>query len=80
MAEIVSGGGRRRAPERPPESERPLSELTDQGWEVQHYAVAVGTSGMLEHFFYLRRQRENRVLLVRRKVMGEGMHGEAFDV
>ena len=60
--------------------ERPLTELAAQGWEVQNYHALVGTSGMLEHLFHLRRQREHKILLVRRKVMGEGVFGEEFDV
>lgn len=75
-AEIVSGRGKRKAEG----STRPLSDLVAQGWEVQHYHPLVGTSAMLEHVFHLSRQREHKVLVVRRKVMGDGMYGEEFDI
>jgi hypothetical protein len=74
--EIVSG----RAKRKPEPSERPLSGLIAQGWEVQHYHALTGTSGMLEHLFHLSRQGENKVLLVRRSMMGKGMHAEEFDL
>ena len=77
-AEIVSGGGGRR--KKPDASERPLSELLAQGWELGQWQAAAGTSGMIEYGFHLRRGAENKLLLIRRKVMGEGLHAEEFDV
>ena len=57
-----------------------MSNLTAQGWEVQHYHALTGTSGMLEHLFHLSRPGENKLLVVRRNLMGKGMHAEEFDV
>jgi hypothetical protein len=35
---------------------------------------------MMEHAFHLSRQKENKVIVIRRKVMGEGVVAEEFDV
>ena len=61
-------------------SDRPLSNLVKQGWEVRHYSCSIGDSGMLEHCFHLARRSENKVLRVRKKVMGGGVVGEEIDV
>jgi hypothetical protein len=76
--EIVSGGGGRK--KAAPVSGRPLSDLTAAGWEVRHYHALTGTSGMLEHLFHLSRPGENKLLVVRRNMMGKGMFSEEFDV
>ena len=59
---------------------RPLSDLIAQGWEVKQYHPVLGPAGLIEHAFHLQRQRESKVLLVRRKMMGEGLHAEEFDL
>ena len=59
---------------------RPVSDLVAQGWEVKQYHPVLGPNGMIEHAFHLQRQHDNKVLLVRRKIMGEGIHAEEFDV
>ena len=61
-------------------SERPLSALVAQGWEVVDYSAAVGDSGMQEHCFLLRKGRDHRVLRIRKKLMGSGIVGEEIDV
>ena len=60
--------------------ERPLSDLVSQGWEIRHYDALLGSGGMMEHAFHLARQRENKVVVIRRKVMGEGVVAEEFDI
>jgi hypothetical protein len=60
--------------------ERPLSDLVRQGWEVRHYDALLGSGGMMEHAFHLARQKENKVIVIRRKVMGAGVVAEEFDV
>ena len=62
------------------ETNRPLSALVAQGWEVMHYTSTSGESGMQEHFFLLRKGRDHRVLRVRKKMMGKGLVGEELDV
>ncbi len=59
---------------------RPVSDLIEQGWEVRHYYPVMGPNGTIEHSFHLQRQRDNKVVLVRRKFMGEGLHFEEYDV
>ena len=59
---------------------RPVSDLLSQGWEVKQYYPVLGPNGMIEHAFYMQRQRDNKLLLVRRKIMGEGLHTEELDV
>ena len=61
-------------------SDRPLSHLVAQGWEVRHYSASIGDSGMLEHCFHLVRRSENKVLRVRKKMMGAGVASEEIDV
>ena len=59
---------------------RPVSDPLGQGWEVKHYHPVLGPNGTVEHAFHLQRQRDTKVLLIRRKLMGEGLHTEEFDV
>ena len=61
-------------------SERPLSALMQQGWEVLQYSSGPGESGLHEHCFLLRKGRDHRVLRVRKKMMGGGLVGEEIDV
>ncbi len=61
-------------------SERPLSDLVKQGWEVVSHSSGVGESAMMEHAFLLRRQSQHKVLRVRKKMMGGGLHTEEIDV
>ena len=75
--EIVSGGGRRKAD---PPGERPLSDLLAAGWGVGGYVAAASSTGLIEHSFHLQRGAENKLLLIRRKMMGEGLHAEEFDI
>ncbi|MEQ1706766.1 MAG: hypothetical protein ABL864_00340 [Terricaulis sp.] len=60
--------------------DRPLSALLSQGWEVLQYSASIGDSGTLEHCFLLRRQGTTKVLIVRKKMMGEGVTSEELEV
>ena len=75
-ASIVSGGAERSAES----AERPLSNLVAQGWEVGEYCASKGGDGMMEHCFHLHRQREHKILTVRKKLMGRGFVAEELDV
>ena len=59
---------------------RPLSTLVEQGWEVHTYHTSQDQGAMLMHSFLLRRQRDHKLLVVRRKVMGEGIVSEEIDL
>jgi hypothetical protein len=58
----------------------PLSAHISQGWEVAQYSASIGNSLMLEHCFLLRRQGKAKVLIVRKKLMGEGVTSEEVDI
>ena len=59
---------------------RPLSDLLAQGWELRRYTPVLGPSGVMEHAFHLQRYRDNKLLVIRRKLMGGGLHAEELDV
>ena len=60
--------------------DRPISALLSQGWEVKHYSASLGDSGMLEHCFHIARRNENKVVRIRKKMMGQGVVAEELDV
>jgi hypothetical protein len=62
------------------DAERPLTELARQGWEVARYDAVLGSSGLTEHAFHLTRHGEHKLLVIRRKYMGEGIVAEEIDV
>jgi hypothetical protein len=62
------------------EADRPLSNLIAQGWELQEYRPTQEEGTMLMHVFLLKRQREHKLLLLRKKVMGEGVVAQELDV
>jgi hypothetical protein len=62
------------------DAKRPLSALIDQGWELHSYRSTQEEGTMLMHAFLLKRQRDHKLLLVRKKVMGEGIVAEEIDL
>ena len=62
------------------EVQRPLSTLLAQGWELQEYRTTQEEGTMLLHVFLLKRQRDHKLLLLRKKVMGTGLVAEELDV
>ena len=62
------------------DADRPLSALIAQGWELQEYRPTQEEGTMLMHVFLLKRQRDHKLLLLRRKVMGEGVVAQEIDV
>ena len=62
------------------EADRPLSDLVAQGWELQEYRPTQEEGTMLMHVFLLKRQREHKLLLLRKKVMGEGLVAQELDI
>jgi hypothetical protein len=58
----------------------PLSSQISQGWEVSQYSASIGDSGVLEHCFLLRRQGKAKLLMLRKKMMGEGVVSEELEV
>ena len=47
---------------------------------MKQYHPVPGGNGTVARSVHLQRQGENKVLLVRRKLMGEGLHAEEFDL
>jgi len=59
----------------------PLSKLLAQGWEVVTYSTNLDpNTGMLLHCFLLRKQMRAKVLMVRKKIVGEGLLVEEQDM
>jgi hypothetical protein len=60
---------------------KPLSAALSQGWEVANYSAAADPStGSLVHSFLLRRQGKSKLLIIRKKMLGEGLVTEELDV
>jgi hypothetical protein len=58
----------------------PLSAMVTQGWEIVQYSAAIDSSGMFQHCFLLRKGGRHKVLMVRDKMMGEGLIAEGRDL
>ncbi len=61
-------------------SERPLSEQLAKGWAVAHYSTTLGENGVVEHCFHLQKGRENKVLRIRKKMLGAGVVAEELEI
>ncbi|MBU1385794.1 MAG: hypothetical protein KKG14_01465 [Alphaproteobacteria bacterium] len=61
-------------------SDRPLSDLVRQGWEVAGYTVTDSGGEAWKHNFLLRRQGQHKVLTVRKKMMGDGVVASEMEV
>ncbi|HYC68749.1 hypothetical protein [Brevundimonas sp.] len=61
-------------------SDKPLSDLVKQGWEIVDYSVGTDSSGTQTHCFVVRRQAQHKVLTVRKKMLGEGVVSSEMEV
>jgi hypothetical protein len=61
-------------------SDRPLSDLVKQGWEVVDFSVATDSAGSQAHCFLLRRQGQHKVLNIRKKMLGDGLVASELEV
>ena len=61
--------------------ERPLSTLVAQGWEIVSYSSghAPGSSAPVENVL-LRRQKQHKIISVRRKTFGAGYVVKEYDL
>ena len=61
-------------------SDKPLSDLVKQGWEVAGYSVTDSSGETWKHNFLLRRQCQHKVLSVRKKMLGDGVVASEMEV
>ena len=61
-------------------SDKPLSDLVKQGWEVAGYSVTDSSGETWKHNFLLRRQGQHKVLSVRKKMIGDGVVASEMEV
>jgi hypothetical protein len=63
------------------DADTPLSAFISQGWEVANYSAAADPStGSLVHSFLMRRQGKSKLVIIRKKMLGEGLVTEELDV
>ncbi len=61
-------------------SDKPLSSLIAQGWEIVGYSVTDSSGETWHHNFVLRRQGQHKVLTVRKKMLGDGVVATEMEV
>jgi hypothetical protein len=61
-------------------SDKPLSDLVKQGWEVVDFSVATDSAGTQTHCFLVRRQGQHKVLNIRKKMLGGGLVATEMEV
>ena len=54
-------------------TDKPLSALVSQGWEVAGYTATDFNGETAQHNFLLRRQGQHKVLTLRKKMLGDGV-------
>jgi hypothetical protein len=61
---------------------RPLSQLIGQGWELVSYSAGsdYNNGGGMMDCFLLRRQKQHKLLKVRRKYLGNGLVVRELDL
>ena len=61
-------------------SERPVSDLVRQGWEIVSYSSTDMSGETYQHNILLRRGGSHRIVTVRKKMIGEGLVIAELDV
>jgi hypothetical protein len=59
---------------------RPISDLVRSGWAIEHYSVALGPYGVLEHCFHMTRSSARKVVTVRARMMGSGVEVTELEI
>ena len=54
-------------------SDRPISSLVAQGWEIVGYSTTDASGTTYQHSVLLRRNGQHKVLVLRKKMLGEGI-------
>ncbi|QGZ95239.1 hypothetical protein [Terricaulis silvestris] len=61
--------------------DKPLTAFTSQGWEVANYSAAADPStGSLVHSFLMRRQGKSKLVIIRKKMLGESLVTEELEI
>jgi hypothetical protein len=61
-------------------SDKPLSDLVRQGWEVVSYAATDMNGETYQHNVLLRRQGAHKILTLRKKMIGDGIVASEMEV
>ncbi|WGM47347.1 hypothetical protein KOAAANKH_02223 [Brevundimonas sp. NIBR10] len=54
-------------------SDTPISTLVSQGWEIVGYSTTDASGTTYQHSVLLRRQGQHKVLVLRKKILGDGV-------
>lgn len=54
-------------------SDRPLSSLIQQGWEIAGYSATDSSGTAWQHSVLLRRNGQHKIVVLRKKMLGEGI-------
>jgi hypothetical protein len=61
-------------------SDKPLSDLVRQGWEIVSYSATDMSGETYQHNVLLRRQGQHRILTLRKKMLGDGIVASELEV
>jgi len=63
------------------QDDKPLSDLVAQGWDILGFSHSTNEkTGQSEHAVLLRRQRQHKILKIRRKMLGGGIVVQELDI
>jgi hypothetical protein len=64
------------------EDSKPLSDLVGQGWEIVGYAGAADSNQFsgFQHSVLLCRQRQHKVVTIRKRTFGSGLVVDEMDI
>ena len=54
-------------------TDRPISSLVAQGWDIVGYSTTDASGTAYQHSVLLRRNGQHKVLVLRKKMLGEGI-------
>ena len=54
-------------------TDRPLSSLVKQGWEIAGYSATDSSGTAWQHSVLLRRNGQHKIVVLRKKMLGEGI-------
>lgn len=54
-------------------TDRPLSSLVQQGWEIVGYSATDASGTAYQHSVLLRRSSQHKIVVLRKKMLGEGI-------